>query len=218
MRDEDVGGGRGDGGNKLKYKCLIQISTNHLTRKCFAFKSKTVDDRAQLVKDLGACSLCLTITHIGNRCPRINEWKCSESGCTEKHSRLLHGTSVVGLVNHLRTLTCSITNKARTLLILQKVSADHGEIHIFWDSGSTISLVSMRYVRRHNLHGVKITYDLVTVNNTVEKQNTELYEIVIYDRKGERHVILAYGIEEICQETESIDVNAVTKLFKGVSP
>ena len=71
MGDGDGGGGSGDGGNKLKYKCLIQISTNHLTRKCFAFKSKTVDDRAQLVKDLGACSLCLTITHIGNRCPRI---------------------------------------------------------------------------------------------------------------------------------------------------
>ena len=214
----DGGGGSSGGSGGSKNKCIIHVNSNHLTRKCHAFKAKSVDERAQLVKDLGACSLCLSITHKGNPCPRKPQWECGESGCKEKHSKLLHGTTVVGLVNHLKTLTCSITNEARTLLILQRISAVEGKIYVFWDAGSTISLVSMRYVRKHNLVGIKVTYDLITVNNTVEKQETELYEIVISDRKGEKHVIPAYGIEQICQDTESFDIKAVANLFKGVQP
>ena len=107
-----VGDGEGNKEGGSRKLCIIHANSNHLTRRCNAFKAKTVDERAQLVKDLGACSLCLTVTHKGSPCPRKSEWKCGESGCTESHSRLLHGTTVVGLVNHLQKLTCSITNEA----------------------------------------------------------------------------------------------------------
>ena len=201
-------------GNR-KDMCIIHPNASHLTRKCFAFKQKSIDERAQLVKDLGACCLCLAITHKGNPCPRKGEWKCDESGCDQPHSKLLHGTIVTGLVCSLQIVT-SITNEPRTLLLLQTVTATGGEIFAFWDSGSTISLISMRYVRKHNLKGIKVTYDLITVNNTVTQQDTTLYEITIYDRKNQPHIIKAYGIEEICQDTECIDVKAIAKLF-GVS-
>ena len=49
-----------------KDMCIIHPNASHLTRKCFAFKQKSIDERAQLVKDLGACCLCLAITHKGN--------------------------------------------------------------------------------------------------------------------------------------------------------
>ena len=209
--------GQDRGGGGKKDLCIIHPNASHLTRKCHAFtQSKTVDERAQLVKDLGACSLCLSITHKGSPCPRKGEWKCGESGCALPHSRLLHGTTVTGLVNNIQTVT-SITNESMTLLILQTVTARGGEIFIFWDSGSTISLVSMRYVRQHNLKGVKVTYDLVTINNTVTQQDTVLYEITLFDRNGVAHTVKAYGIEEICQDTERINVNGIAKLF-DVSP
>ena len=104
-----------------------------------------------------------------------------------------------------------------TLLLLQTISAKGGEIFAFWDSGSTISLVSMRYVRKHNLKGIRVTYDLITINNTVTQQDTTLYEITIYDRKNQPHIVKAYGIEEICQDTERINVTAIATLFSNVS-
>ena len=196
--------------------CIIHPNAGHLTRKCFAFKQKSIDERAQLVKDLEACCLCLAITHKGSPCPRKGDWKCDVSGCGAPHSKLLHGTTITGLVCNIQTVT-SITNESRTLLLLQTVSAEGGEIFAFWDSGSTISLVSMKYVRKHNLKGVRVTYELITINNTVTQQDTTLYEITIYDRQGQAHLIKAYGIEEICQDTERINVKAIAKLFGNMS-
>ena len=50
-----------------------------------------------------------------------------------------------------------------------------------------------------------------------QQQDTTLYEITIYDRKGQPHIIKAYGIEEICQDTERINVKAIAKLFGNVA-
>ena len=93
-----------------------------------------------------------------------------------------------------------------------------GKINVFWDNGSSISLVSKSYARKHKLRGVNATYDLVTVNKQVIPQDTFVYEIAIVDTENTVHTIIAFQIDDICQETESMNVNEIAKLFDGLNP
>ena len=111
---------QGDGQQKPKDACLIHPSGKHLTRKCDKFKEKSVDERAKLVKDLQACTLCLAISHIGEDCPWLSKWQpCDIDNCGRYHSRLLHGCTVTGLLNcHVRNGEVVLQ---KTLLLFQSV-------------------------------------------------------------------------------------------------
>ena len=87
-------------GNQPKNKCLIHPDGFHFTRKCHAFKTKSSAERAELVKNLKACPLCLSITHMNNHCPWKDKWgPCKENNCPKYHSRLLHEADTQGLLN-----------------------------------------------------------------------------------------------------------------------
>ena len=78
--------------------CLIHANGQHHTRKCRKFTSMSVDERGKLVKDLNACTLCLSTSHLGvSECPLKAGWQpCDVSGCGKYHSRLLHGCTIQG--------------------------------------------------------------------------------------------------------------------------
>ena len=213
---------QGAGKSSSKGDCIIhKNASSHLTRRCNEFKAMSVEERGQLVKDLQACKLCLSVSHVGKECPFEDKWNpCNENGCLGMHSRLLHNAPALKNM-HIHQLQVSTVrsekNEKRTLLLMQEIIADNGKAFTFWDNGSGISLVSRRYARRNNLKGVKVSYDLVTVNNVVTPQHTMLYDIKITNRNGEVNIIMAYEIEEICEETAFFDSN-VTDLFKNVNP
>ena len=213
------------GGSKME--CLIHQKGSHHTRKCRDFLSKTAEERGQLVKDLEACKLCLSLSHVGQSCPRESSWNpCDVDSCGEMHSRLLHGAPAL-LSMHIRQLQVSTssekrdvtknTNEKRTLLLMQDIRSGKGMAFTFFDNGSGISLVSKLYARKNKLKGVKVSYDLVTVNNVITPQHTMLYDVEITDRNGNVNTITAYEIDEICEETAFFDSN-VTSFFKDVKP
>ena len=71
--------------------CLIHPSSNHLTRKCKKFLSMSIKDRLEVVQNAGGCMFCLSVSHKGRDCPRMDSWgPCGVNDCTEYHSRLLH--------------------------------------------------------------------------------------------------------------------------------
>ena len=86
---------------------------------------------------------------------------------------------------------------------MQDILSPSGKTFTFWDNGSSISLVSRQYARKNNLKGVPVSYDLVTINSNVRPQHTMLYDVSIIDKSGEYYNILAYEIDEICEETRS---------------
>lgn len=197
-------------GTQPRNLCLIHPNSRHLTRKCEIFKKKTVTERCQLVKDMNACPLCLTVSHQGTECPRKSTFQpCDIDSCNKYHSRMLHGCTVVGLQFHIQL---GDHLQLHTLLLFQTVTADSEELVIFWDNGSQVSLVTRRYARKHQLHGVHVTYDLVTIND-VQHQETILYEVPIKDRSGNTHIIKAFEIEKICEDTDSVNLKEVVKLF-----
>ena len=201
---------------KNNNNCLIHQKGNHLTRKCKDFLSKTAAERGQLVKELDACKLCLSLSHIGKSCPWESKWDpCKVDGCKEYHSRLVHGSNIQGVSYHIKTSDNGTEQETdqNTLLLIQNIKSEKGEVLTFWDNGSTISLVSKKYARSNKLKGVKVSYELVTVGNIVQPQETLMHEISIKDRCGTTHMIKAYEIDDICLDIGSTVMDRIVGLF-----
>jgi hypothetical protein len=207
-----AGGAVGGGANQPQRECLLHPHANHFTRKCAQFKAKSVNERGQLVMERQACKLCLSTSHIGQECPHIAHWDpCGVNGCNQHHSRLIHGANVAGLFHIER-------EDSHTLLLIQTINSEYGPMVTFWDNGSQITLVTSSYVRRHKLSGIVVEYDLITVNNQRIPQNTRYFEIPITDNKGKTHIIQATEIDDICQETEFVNVTKLAQMFDGLNP
>ena len=103
-----------------------------------------------------------------------------------------------------------------SLLLMQQIQTEKGPIHAFFDNGSTITLVSKSYIKRHKMKGIKISYDLVTVGGHVHTQDTYLHDITLVDSWGSRHVVQAYEIPDICGQMKSVDVSGVVQLFQDL--
>ena len=132
--------------------CLIHTNSSHLTRKCRSFLQKTVKERGQIVQTTNGCKLCLSISHADNPCPFESEWgTCNINGCTEYHSRLVHGCAIQGIsmfMHNCNKIETPVDELSNTLLLIEKIRSTSGEILSFWDSGSTLALVAKSYIKR----------------------------------------------------------------------
>ena len=78
---------------------------------------------------------------------------------------------------------------SHTLLLIQDVQTTVNTIKVFWDNGSSLALVSRRYVKRSRLVGIPVTYELITVGNKVSLHHTKIYVINLFDTNGDTHKI-----------------------------
>ena len=208
--------------NKVtKNNCLVHSNMSHFTRRCKAFLAKTAEQRAAIVKAVNGCELCLTTAHVGKPCPFLQNWEpCKLDGCDKYHSRLLHEADVKGFLGHtagaLVGNTAARSLKKNTILLVQRISTKVGMVCAFFDNGSTLTLVSTSFVRRHQLKGIKISYDLHTVGGVTKHQITYLHEITLVDVAGKAHIIQALEIEEICGIMKKVDVSGVVALFQSL--
>ena len=201
---------------KFNNNCLVHPNSNHLTRKCRNFRQKTAAERGEIVKSTDGCKLCLSRSHVGEKCPFESTWgACKINGCNEYHSHLLHGSGVTDIAMHASNSDKQNDPKANSnvLLLVEKVKTNNGHILTFWDSGSTIALVAKSYVMRCHLTGIPVSYELITVGGTVSNQNSTLHEITVIDRDGNKHTINAYEIEDICGEIRAVNINGIMHLF-----
>ena len=104
------------------------------------------------------------------------------------------------------------------LLLIQSIPTNSGTyILTFFDNGSTLCLVSKSYVQRHNLKGVRISYELTTVGGIVTTQYTYLHNIDLVDSDGNTYTIQAFEIVNICGKISDVDVSSAVSLFNGIS-
>ena len=196
-------------------RCLVHPNATkpHLTRLCKAFLAKTAHERGQVIQDTGGCKFCLSLSHPGASCPFEIKWgPCNVAGCTEFHSKLVHGCGIIGISCY----TFTYKNISHTLLLIQDVSTTTNSIKIFWDNGSSLALVSKKYVRRSGLVGIPVTYELITVGNQVTVHRTNLYKIFLKDKNGDNHEIIAYEIEEICGKIGQVKVGHLVHSFPSL--
>ena len=199
-------------------KCLIHPNASHFTRKCKTFLKKTVEERGKFVKENDGCKLCLTNSHPGKSCPFEASWdKCGISGCDEYHSRLVHGCKVEGISCYAEI--CLSMSATQTLLLIEYVNTENGDRAVlFYDGGSTLTLITKDCADRSNLSGVPVTYDLITVGGVVTTHNTTLYEITIVAKDGSRHLLQAFEIDEICGSLKTMNTGRFAKLFPMTKP
>ena len=63
---------------------------------CLQFKNVSSQERAELVRTVGGCALCLdwTAGHLREACPYVEQFKvCDMPGCKLMHNHLLHGSN-----------------------------------------------------------------------------------------------------------------------------
>ena len=61
-----------------------------------------------------------------------------------------------------------------------------------------------------------MTYELITVGNKVTLHHTKVYEILLIDRRGDKHKITAYEIEEICGKIGKVKVGHLVHSFPSL--
>ena len=98
--------------------------------------------------------------------------------------------------------------------MIQDVPTSSGDdIHTFFDDGSTLCLVAKSYVERMGMEGILVEYDLITVGNVVTPQKAVLHTITLIDRKGNKHIIKAFQIDNICGKINAPDMKQFLNLF-----
>ena len=223
-------------GSRTPNPCLIHQTTagkKHFTRKCRSFTGMNDEERVAVLRSTKGCVLCLSIGHIGQPCPLKDSWgPCNINGCDKYHSRHLHNAigknlltasevscSVTILKNSVSILSCAgtIAIHCETLLLMQEIPTTYVKTSSFFDNGSTISLVSKSFIIRHNLKGLRVSFNLITVGGTTSTQYSFIHEIPLIDIEGNIHNIHAYQIDEICGEMNNVDLTAAALLFPGLS-
>ncbi len=69
-------------------KCLIHDDGKHTTPECRVFMGKSIQERAQIVKEKGACCCCLNWGHRVSDCRKKK--RCDVIDCTRTHHPTLH--------------------------------------------------------------------------------------------------------------------------------
>ena len=199
-------------------KCLIHDDGKHATPECRVFMGKSAQERAQLIKEKGACYCCLNRGHRVSDCRKRR--KCGVMNCTRAHHPILHcdyqgaeqtPTSTVN--NH--TVASSRSNEA-CLLQLMKIKVGPTHMNVLWDGCATSSLVTNTAAKTAGLRGAPIKVSITKVGGVTEEIDSFRYSVPLTDRQGYVVHILAYGIDRITADIEDINTQSVVGLFMGV--
>ena len=87
------------------------------------------------------------------------------------------------------------------------------KLSVFWDSGSTISLVRNSKARDLKLKGIPVTMNITTVGGIERAQPSFKYRVSLVDRSGRVKMITAYGIDIIANVVTSIHSEIISSCF-----
>ena len=88
------------------------------------------------------------------------------------------------------------------------------EVTVFWDNGSTCSLVLTETAEQLGCPGEEVTVSIDTVNGVITR-DTKLYCIELLNNSGERVLIKAFGVENISEVRSVVQLSGVKEKFSG---
>ena len=106
----------------------------------------------------------------------------------------------------------------KVLLLIQNIVVKYGprgelsEIAVFWDDGSTCSLVATATAELLGCPGEPVTVSIETVNGVITR-NTKLYCVELINNSGERIIIKAFGVENVSEVRSVVNLSAVKPIF-----
>ena len=207
-----------DSKNKDKtWKCITEgcsFNRKHFLAECRAFKRLTPDEKGKLILKEKLCILCFNRDHEAKNCPRkAAGWKeCDVDGCNRWHNRWLHGAKVPGLTLTVLA-TASDDDDLQTLLLVQEVFVHKVPGIVFWDHGSTTSLVTFTYAEKCGLTGVDCSLELTGVGEKTTHIDSKLYMVPLESRNGEIKFVKAFGMDRITGDMGVLDVGEAASVF-----
>ena len=115
-------------------------------------------------------------------------------------------------------LKLPVVDGSSVLLLMQDVSVKYGpagdttQITVFWDNGSTCSLIQISTAEMLGCPGEPVTVSIDTVNGIITR-NTKLYCVELLNHAGERVTMRAFGVENISDVRSLLDLTRVKGKF-----
>ena len=136
-----------------------------------------------------------------------------------KHEEELRRKSREQEVEDMRKILESpMINGDRILLMLQEIWMRFGlysaqvKINVFFDNGSTCSLVLTSLAEEYKLLSQDIRVTITTIDSEKERQ-TKMYMVELVNQSGESRMIRAIGVDKISGEIPTIKVDGVKQFF-----
>jgi hypothetical protein len=86
---------------------------------------------------------------------------------------------------------------------------------VYWDSGSSITLITNRYAKEAGLKGQQVHLGLNGIGDKTQDFITKIYKVPLVDRDGKVHEVSAVGIDEISAQVKPVNIKPVLEVFKG---
>ena len=204
---------------------------------CPQFMAKSAKDRGEIIEKSKACYKCTGWSHQGDACFFKTKSNCSVvtggKACGGVHHKLLHGSGVAfchkvhvvpelgseGDPQHGQDLTGDLPDlNAAVLLEIQTIIISNLEAKTMWDWGSSGALITHSFAERAGLRGEKVAYWLVVVGHPRVLRHTTLYTFTMVDNQGKEHEVQAYGIDQITEDSVTLDLSGVKAVFPGAPP
>ena len=115
-------------------------------------------------------------------------------------------------------LKLPIVQGSKVLLLIQYVTVKYGprgelsQLTVFWDNGSTCSLVQIEFAEMLGCPGEPVTVSIDTVNGMVTRE-TKLYCVELVSNGGVRVVIKAFGVDNISEVRNVVSLSALKAKF-----
>ena len=184
------------------------------------------------MEKLKACYKCTCWKHQGATCYTRSKSNCNVlsagTACGGVHHKLLHGSGVaychkvhveiakaqsVGHMSKTDDTLVPPDMSQPVLLEVQAISINKVVAKVMFDNGSTAALVTHHFTQRAGLLGQKVAYWLVVVGHERVLRHTILYTLYLQDNNGIKHEVQAYGIDQISQESVTLDLHGVRAVF-----
>ena len=190
--------------------------------QCQKFNDMNCRQRAETLEMYGGCARCTAWGHNKDSC-KMPVVDCKEMvggvRCRRDHSRLVCNSGVAYCLaarTSSQNVFIDIDEHQATLHYMQDISINKGASgRVLWDDGSNRVLVNNTFAKERNLKSRDAVITIKAVNQ-VKRMNVKIFEFNLVDMYGKLHYIWGYGIDEIIEPDEPVDLSCVRRLFPHV--
>ena len=186
---------------------------HHCLEHCGAYLLMSPKQRSDCVEKANWCPIHLTGGHQFQDCNMKNDARflCGINNCSKHHHKTLHdGTTPFAI--KINSTDVNNVESPNVLLLLQQITSKSGALTAFYDNGSTCCLITFSAAEKLNLHGEPI---LISIKTTIGNKTLRsyAYQITLIDNKGINHTITAFGVTNISNHQNVVDVSRLCDKF-----
>merc|ERR1711954_474048 len=186
-------------------------------RSCTKFLQSDEETRANIVSANKGCAVCLRWSHEREACQKTRPCGQLTGGqaCQLRHSPLLHGTDAA-YVNVARSSNDSIILQ----MSKHKFKNNGMETMIFFDPGSTTSIIRHQLARKMKLKGVPKSFEIYRAGmKSPDILKTTKYTVPLREIDGTMSVRQMIGLDWITnKQTHSPDLVTIRSMFPHIPP